>query len=90
MGDVWGAYSKERYVEKSHFQHVLDEIVNNQIYCRKKYFENLMVNPGFLSTFDEFDVEFGEMEVLNDVDHNPIDEIRVRFVQEVRFRRRPE
>lgn len=74
----------------THFQEVLDQIVEEQIKYRQQYVGYLMGNPGFIATFgDDFIVEFGEMELsTNDSrEYSPLDEYRVRFSQEVRFRR---
>ena len=77
--------------EKSHFQKVLDNIIEEQASYRRQYIEYLMGNPGFLATFGEdFVVEYRDMNLstLPGQDFNELNEYRVTFSQEVRFYRR--
>lgn len=76
---------------KSHFQKVLDGIIDEQSSYRQQYIEYLMSNPGFLATFGEdFVVEYRDMNLstLPGQDYNELNEYRVTFSQEVRFYRR--
>ena len=76
---------------KSHFQKVLDGIIDEQASYRRQYIEYLMSNPGFIATFGEdFVVEYGTMDLSTDPkpDYNQLNEYRVTFSQEVRFYRR--
>ena len=76
---------------KSHFQKVLDGIIDEQATYRQQYFEYLMSNPGFLATFGEdFVVEYRSMDLSTPSRHEyyPNNEYRVTFSQEVRFYRR--
>ena len=77
--------------EKSHFQKVLDGIIDEQSSYRQQYIEYLMSNPGFLATFGEdFVVEYGPMDLSTPTNRefNELNEYRVTFSQEVRFYRR--
>ena len=77
--------------EKSHFQKVLDGIIDEQSSYRQQYIEYLMSNPGFLATFGEdFVVEYRDMNLstIPGQDYNNLNEYRVTFSQEVRFYRR--
>lgn len=79
--------------EKSRYQQVMDDIIQNQIEARKKLAEHLMVNPGFLSTFGpDFFMEFGsiELETHTPIEVSPLEEVHVRISQEIRFRRNTE
>ena len=76
---------------KSHFQKVLDGIIDEQASYRRQYIEYLMSNPGFIATFGEdFVVEYGTMDLSTDPkpEYNQLNEYRVTFSQEVRFYRR--
>lgn len=76
---------------KSHFQKVLDGIIDEQATYRQQYFEYLMSNPGFLATFGEdFVVEYRSMDLSTPSRHEYYsnNEYRVTFSQEVRFYRR--
>ena len=76
---------------KSHFQKVLDGIIDEQASYRRQYIEYLMANPGFIATFGEdFVVEYGTMDLSTDPkpEYNQLNEYRVTFSQEVRFYRR--
>lgn len=76
---------------ESHFQKVLDGIIDEQASYRRQYIEYLMSNPGFIATFGEdFVVEYGTMDLSTDPkpEYNQLNEYRVTFSQEVRFYRR--
>ena len=76
---------------KSHFQKVIDGIIEEQVRYRQQYIEYLMSNPGFLATFGEdFVVEYRDIDLstIHDQTYNNLNEYRVTFSQEVRFYRR--
>ena len=76
---------------KSHFQKVIDGIIEEQVRYRQQYIEYLMSNPGFLATFGEdFVVEYRaiDLSTIHDQTYNNLNEYRVTFSQEVRFYRR--
>lgn len=73
---------------KSHFQKVLDGIIDEQVSYRQQYVEYLMSNPGFIATFGEdFVIEYGTMDLSTEQppQYNQLNEYRVTFSQEVRF-----
>lgn len=76
---------------KSHFQKVLDGIIDEQASHRRSYIEFLMSNPGFIATFGEdFVIEYRDMNLSTEQppQYNQLNEYRVTFSQEVRFYRR--
>ena len=76
---------------KSHFQKVLDDIIDEQASHRRSYIEFLMSNPGFIATFGEdFVIEYRDMNLSTEQSpqYNQLNEHRATFSQEVRFYRR--